>query len=154
MCKPAYREIATDLAMDLFQEAREKGYIDEVLAEKIGCSHYSILDYRYGRSLPSLAVFLGGWLAVKPEKPLKKLASWSGYVAVKLPDPQDVNLQLLYKKTAVSLNELAQFLEKSSNLFFKTKLTKAEAQILQEQGIKVIEKIIEVVKTAEMMAKE
>ena len=153
MCKQAYRDLAIDLSMELFQEGIEKGYTTEILAEKIGASPHSIHDYRYGRTSPSLAVFIGGWLTIKPEKVLKKLASWSGYSVFKLPEIDTHSFPILSKKTAASLQEFSEFIDSIGNAALDSKITKAEAEKIRKEGIEAIEKILETIHTAERLAR-
>ncbi|WP_457640477.1 hypothetical protein, partial [Persephonella sp.] len=74
MCKPAFKDIALELGMEIFQEGKDKGFDDIDLAEFIGSKPSSIKAYRYGDSTPSLAVFVGAWKRIRPIKTLKKLA--------------------------------------------------------------------------------
>ncbi len=141
MCKQAYKDLALDLSMDLFQEAKEKGYTEEILAEKIGASPYSILDYRYGKSIPSLAVFIGGWLAVKPEKVLKRFANWSGYVAIKLPKI-DHQYTLITKQTAKVMRETADVIEAIGKALEDGKLTEAEKKTVIKEIDEAIEELL------------
>ena len=153
MCKVAYKDLAIELATELFREGIEKGYTTEILAEKIGASPHSIHDYRYGRTAPSLAVFIGGWLAIKPEKVLKKMAGWSGYAVFKLPEIDTHSFPILSKKTALTLKEFSEFIDSIGNATLDSKITKAEAERIKKEGLEAIEKILETIHTAERLAR-
>jgi len=153
MCKPVYKDLAIDLSMELFQEGKENGYTEEILAEKIGASPYSIHDYRYGRTAPSLAVFIGGWLAIKPKKVLKRLASWSNCAVFELPEINTQTFPILSKKTAATLQEFSEFINSIGNATLDSKITKAEAGKIKKEGLEAIEKILETIHTAERLAK-
>ncbi len=154
MCKQAYKDIALDLATELFQEGKEKGYTEEILAEAIGASPHSIHDYRYGRTIPSLAVFIGGWLTIKPEKVLKRFANWSGYAVFKLPNiDTTAHPVILTKKTAQSLKEFSEFLDEVGNSLADNKITKTEAQKIEKEGLEAIEKILEIIHIAKELSR-
>ena len=148
MCKLAYKELAIDLAMDLFQEGKEKGYTEEILAEKIGCSPYSILDYRYGRSAPSLAVFLGGFIAVKPVKTLKKLAKYSGCIVIQLPEV-DKPFTTLLKETSQVMKETADVIDSISQAIQDNRITEAEKKQINKEIEEAIEELLKLKKVVE-----
>jgi len=154
MCKVAYKETALDLAMELFQEGKEKGYTEEILAEKIGCSPYSIQDYRYGRSAPSLAVFIGGWIAIKPINTLKTLAKWSNCIVIPVPQVDEKShLAIMSKKLASSLQEFSEYVDTVGNSLADNRITQSEAQKIEKEGYEAIEKILELIETARRLAK-
>jgi len=116
MCKPVFRDFAKELTEDLISEAKNKGYSIGDLAELIGVSKHTILNYFYDDKIPSLSAFIGLWKKVKPEKTLKKLANWSGYAVFKLPQiDTTAHPVILTKKTASSLKEFSEFLDAVGN---------------------------------------
>ena len=155
MCKPAFKEIAADLGMELIQEAKEKGFDYEDLADYIGGTKLTMKAYHYGDSTPSLAVFVGLWKKVKPEKALKKFANWSGYAVFKLPqiDQQTAHPVILTKKTANSLKEFSEFLDQTGTAIADHKITKQEAQQIEKEGLEAIEKILEIIHIAKELAR-
>jgi len=153
MCKPAFKEIATDLAMDLFHEARKKGFDYQDLADFVGSTPLTMKAYTYGDGTPSLAVFIGVWKRVKPERVLKILASWSGYAVFKLPDTSADSFPLLSKKTASTLQEFSEFIDSIGNATLDSRITKREAEKIKKEGMEAIEKILETIKTAQELAR-
>jgi len=141
MCKQAYKDLAIDLSMDLFQEAKEKGYTEEILAEKIGASPYSILDYRYGKTAPSLAVFVGGFIAIKPEKVLKRFANWSGYVVIKLPEVK-APFTFLTSQTSKVMRETADVIEAVGKALEDGELSEREILTVEKEIDEAIEELL------------
>ena len=154
MCKPAFKELAEDLAMELMQEAKEKGFDYEDLADYIGGTKLTMKAYHYGDSTPSLAVFIGLWKKVKPEKVLKRFANWSGYAVFKLPNiDTTAHPVILTKKTAQSLKEFSEFLDEVGNSLADNKITKTEAQKIEKEGLEAIEKILEIIHIAKELSR-
>ena len=154
MCKPAFKTIAKNLVMDLIDEAKNKGYTFEDLADFIGGSPNSVKHYLYDEQIPSLSVFIGLWKITKPEKVLKKLASWSSYAVFKLPQINTTaHPVILTKKTASSLKEFSEFLDEVGNSLSDNRITKSEAQKIEKEGIEAIEKILEIIHIAKELSR-
>ena len=141
MCKPAFKEIATDLSMELFHEAREKGFDYQDLADFVGGTKLSMKAYHYGDSTPSLAVFIGIWKKVKPEKVLKKMANWSGYVVIKLPKI-DHQYSLISRQTAKVMRETADVIEAVGKALEDGKLTEPEKRTVVKEIDEAIEELL------------
>lgn len=153
MCKQVFRDFAKEITEDVVLEAREKGYSIEDLAELVGVSKHSISHYLYDDKVPSLSAFIGLWRKTKPEKALRKLASWSGYAVFKLPEIDTDSFPVLSKKTAASLQEFSEFIDSIGKAAFDNKITKAEAEEIKKEGLEAIEKILETIHTAERLAR-
>jgi DNA-binding XRE family transcriptional regulator len=153
MCKSIFRDFAKEITEDLIIEAKEKGYSIEDLAELIGSSKHTILNYLYDEKIPSLSAFIGLWRKTKPEKTLRKLASWSGYAAFKLPEINEDAFPILSKKTALTLKEFSEFVDSIGDAAYDGRITKAEVQKIEREGMEAIEKILETIETARRLAR-
>jgi len=154
VCKAVFRDFAKELTEEIILEAKEKGYSIEDLAELIGVSKYSISNYIYDDKVPSLSVFIGLWRKTKPIKALKTLASWSNCAVIPLPEVEkESHLTILSKKTAMSLKEFSEFIDEIGNSLADNKITKQEAEKIKKEGMEAVEKILEIIKTTEEMAK-
>ncbi len=141
MCKPAFKELATDLAMTLFQEAKELGYDYQDLADFVGGTKLSMKAYHYGDSTPSLAVFIGIWKKVKPIKTLKVLAKWSGCVVIRLPEIEH-KYTLITKQTAKVMRETADVIEAVGKALEDGQLTEAEKRTVVKEIDEAIEELL------------
>ena len=155
MCKPVFREYAKEITEEIIIEAKEKGYTIEDLAELIGVSKHSITHYLYDEKVPSLPAFIGLFRKTKPEKALKKLATWLSYAVFKLPkiDQQTAHPVILTKKTSVSLKEFSEFLDKTGDAIADNKITKQEAELIEKEGLEAIEKILEIIHIAKELSR-
>ncbi len=142
MSKPAFRDIAMYLAMDMFQEAREKGFDDVDVADFIGSKPSSIKAYRYGDSVPSLAVFIGAWKIIKPIKTLKKLASWSNCVVIQLPEVEEGFGQLIQHAGQV-MKEASDVIEKFGQAISDGVLENREIDEVEKEIDEAIEALIQ-----------
>ena len=141
MCKPAFRDFAKELTEDVILEAKEKGYTIEDLAELIGVSKYSISHYLYDDKVPSLPAFIGLYRKTKSEKALKKLASWSGYVVIKLPEI-DHQYSLISRQTAKVMRETADVIEAVGKALEDGKLTEPEKRTVVKEIDEAIEELL------------
>ena len=142
MSKPAFRELAMYMAMDMFQEAREKGFDDVDIADFVGSKPSSIKAYRYGDSTPSLSVFIGAWKIIKPIKTLKKLASWSNCVVIQLPEVEEGFGQLIQHAGQV-MKETSDVIEKFGKAIADGKLENREIDEVEEEIDEAIEALIQ-----------
>ena len=142
MCKPAFKDIALELGMEIFQEGKDKGFDDIDLAEFIGSKPSSIKAYRYGDSTPSLAVFVGAWKRIRPIKTLKKLASWSNCVVIQLPEVEEGFGQLIQHAGQV-MKETSDVIEKFGQAISDGKLENREIDELDKEIDEAIEALIQ-----------
>jgi len=115
MCKPAFRDLALDLSMALFQEGKDKGFDFKDIAQFIGSSENTIRHYFYGEATPSLSVFIGACKRIKPLKTLKMMADWSNAVVIKLPESHKGELSTITEQTSVILRETADVINEVSD---------------------------------------
>lgn len=141
MCKPAFKEIATDLSIELFHEAKEKGYDYQDLADFVGGTKLSMKAYHYGDSTPSLAVFIGIWKKVKPEKTLKKLASWSDCIVIKLPEVK-APFTFLTSQTSKVMRETADVIEAVGKALEDGELSEREILTVEKEIDEAIEELL------------
>ena len=142
MSKPAFRDLAMYLAMDMFQEAREKGFDDTDVADFIGSKTSSIKAYRYGDSIPSLSVFVGAWKIIKPVKTLKKLASWSNCVVIQLPEVEEGFGQLI-QHTGQVMKETSDVIEKFGKAISDGILENSEIDMIEKEIDEAVEALIQ-----------
>jgi len=142
MSKPAFRDLAMYLAMDMFQEAREKGFDDNDIADFIGSKTSSIKAYRYGDSIPSMAVFIGAFKLIKPEKVMKKFASWANGVFIPLPEVEEGFGQLIQHAGQV-MKETSDVIEKFGKAISDGILENKEIDELEKEIEEAIEALIQ-----------
>ena len=112
MCKEAFKDLAIELTMDALQEAREKGWTFEMLAQKIGGSPHSYRHYAYGETVPSAAVLIGILLITKARRPIKRLSELIGLKAVELPSHSlPTSIGRVMKETGEAIAEVTQAIE-------------------------------------------
>ncbi|SNZ07709.1 hypothetical protein SAMN06265182_0978 [Persephonella hydrogeniphila] len=142
MCKPAFKDLALELGMEIFQEGKDKGFDDNDLAEFIGSKPSSIKAYRYGDSTPSLAVFVGAWKRIKPIRTLKKLASWSNCVVIQLPEVEEGFGQLI-QHTGQVMKETSDVIEKFGKAISDGILENKEIDELEKEIEEAIEALVQ-----------
>lgn len=153
MCKPAFKDLATETAMNLLQEAKEKGFDYQDLASFVGSTPLTMKAYTYGDTTPSLAAFIAIWKRVKPVKVLKTFASWSDCVVIQLPEiSEQSHLAIISKKLASSLQEFSEYVDTVGNSLADNRITQSEAQKIEKEGYEAIEKILELIETARRLA--
>jgi transcriptional regulator with XRE-family HTH domain len=153
MCKQALKEKAKNLVMDMLIEARQKGYTFEDIAENIGASPKSIQHYLYGEQIPSLPVAFGIHRTVKSKAFANAIAKEAGGIFVELPEVNESHFSILSKKTASSLQEFSEFLNTVGDSLADNRITKGEVERIKKEGFEAIEKILEIIKTVEEMAR-
>ncbi len=141
MCKQVFRDFAKELTEDLILEAKEKGYSIEDLAELIGVSKHTILNYFYDEKIPSLPAFVGLWRKTRPEKTLKKLATWSGFIVIKLPEVKEP-FTLLTSQTAKVMRENADVVEVIGKSIKDGKITNEEVKVIEKEIDEAIEELL------------
>ena len=148
MCKPAFKEIATELAMDLFLEAKEKGFDYQDLADYTGSTPLTMKAYHYGDGTPSLAVFIAVWKRIKPVKTLKKLAKYSNCVVIQLPEVNKPFTTLL-KETSQVMKETADVIDTVSEAVKDNKITQTEKEQINKEIDEAIEELLKLKKVVE-----
>lgn len=153
MCKPAFKELATDLAMELITEARQKGFDYEDLAEFVGTTKLTMKAYNYGDSTPSLAVFIGIWKRAKPIGVLKKFASWSNCIVVPLPEIKNSQASTITRQISKNLKEFSEYIDQIGTAIEDGRISTEEAEKIKKEGLEAVEMIMETLKIVEEMAK-
>ena len=153
MSKPAFRDLAMYMAMDMFQEAKEKGFDDMDIADFVGSKPSSIKAYKYGDSVPSLSVFIGAWKIIKPVKVLKKFASWSNCIVIQLPEVEDGFGQLIQHASQV-MKETSDVIEVFGQAIADGILENKEIDELEKEIDEAIEALIQLKLKLEKERKE
>lgn len=142
MCKVGHKHFAKEIAYSLFQEARDKGFTKEDLADYLGSTVRTIQDYSIGHGLPSASIIFGTWKLIKPFKTLKKLARYSDCVVVKLPKVKNEDLPRIAKLTSEIMKENADVISGVSEAIRDGKLTRTEKLHLIDEINEAIEALM------------
>jgi len=126
MCKAGHKYFASEIACNVFQEAREKGFSKEDLGEYLGVTPRTIQDYTVGHGLPSAGVIFGIWKLVKPINTLRKLAKYSNCAVVELPDHKPEKLSKFTKIVAKIMKENADVVDGVAEAIEDGKMTRRE----------------------------
>ena len=136
MCKEAFKDLAIELTMDAIQEAREKGWTFEMLAQKIGGSPHSYRHYAYGETVPAAAVLMGIILVTKAKTPVKKLAELVGLRAVEINQSSILtSIGRVMKETGEAIAEVTRAIEDGE-------ITKEERQACLKEINEAIDELL------------
>ncbi|MGA1846886.1 phage regulatory CII family protein [Deferribacter abyssi] len=142
MCKVGHKYFASEIACSLFQEAREKGFSKEDLADYLGVTPRTIQDYTIGHGLPSAGVIFGVWKLVKPVNTLRRLAGYTNCIVVELPEDKSGKLSKVAKLTAEIMKENADVINGVAEAIEDGKLTRTEKLHLIDEVDEAIEALM------------
>ena len=141
MCKPALKEKAKNLVMDMLIEARQKGYTFNDIAEEIGASPKSIQHYLYGEQIPSLPVAFGIHRTVKSKAFASAIAKEANGIFIELPKISK-SFSFISSQTAKVMRETADVIEAVGKALEDNQLTEDEKRTVVKEIDEAIEELL------------
>lgn len=124
--KLGHKHLAKEISYSLLQEARDKGFTKEDLAEYLGLTPRTVQDYTVGHGVPAASIIFGVWKLIKPYKTLKKLALYSDCLVFKVPNVNKDKLPRVAKLTAQIMKETSDVIDGVAVAIEDGKLTRTE----------------------------